>query len=123
MLGIAIWVMISKGLLLSRVSSANDDFLEAYQQSNSTSTGHAGLAAFDPGAGAAASPLGRLYQLGRRELPNRQKDGRASGSRFAIGAQSIAALRAAHGAVQFTERQNLNRSDDRSVGEGRGRTC
>src|SRR3546814_2585918 len=66
MLGIAIWVMISKGLLLSRVSSANDDFLEAYQQSNSTSTGHDGLAAFDPGAGAAASTLGR--QIGRAHV-------------------------------------------------------
>src|SRR3546814_3356187 len=93
MLGSAIWVMISKGLLLSRVSSANDDFLEAYQQSNSTSTGHDGLAAFDPGAGAAASTLGRLYQIGRRELANRLKEGRASGSRFAIRAQSIAAIR------------------------------
>src|SRR3546814_8507732 len=109
MLGSAIWVMISKGLLLSRVSSANDDFLEAYQQSNSTSTGHDGLAAFDPGAGAAASTLGRLYQIGRRELAYRLKEGRASGSRFAIRAQSIAAIRSALDAGQVRERQKLNK--------------
>src|SRR3546814_11074930 len=83
MLVLAIWWMITKGLLLSRVGSANDNFLDAYGQQSRRSGGHDGLPAFDPGAGAADSTLGRLYQIGRRELTERLAEGRASGPRFA----------------------------------------
>jgi biopolymer transport protein ExbB len=109
MLALAIWVMISKGLLLSRVGSANDNFLDAYGQQSRRSGGHDGLPAFDPGAGAANSTLGRLYQIGRRELTDRLAEGRASGSRFAIRAQSIAAIRSALDAGQVRESQKLNK--------------
>jgi biopolymer transport protein ExbB len=109
MLLLAFWVMISKGLLLSRVSAANDDFLDAYGQQSRRSGDHDGLPAFDPGAGAANSTLGRLYQIGRRELTDRLAEGRSSGSRFAIRAQSIAAIRSALDAGQVREGQRLNK--------------
>ncbi|MEN3745854.1 DUF2341 domain-containing protein [Sphingomonas sp. HF-S3] len=109
MLALAFWVMISKGLLLSRVGSANDDFLDAYGRQARRSGDHDGLPAFEPGAGAAHSTLGRLYQIGRRELTDRLSEGRASGSRFAIRAQSIAAIRSALDAGQVRESQRLNK--------------
>lgn len=109
MLLLAFWVMISKGLLLSRVGSANDNFLDAYGQQSRRSGDHDGLPAFDPGAGAADSTLGRLYQIGRRELTDRLAEGRSSGSRFAIRAQSIAAIRSALDAGQVRESQRLNK--------------
>ncbi|QXQ05302.1 DUF2341 domain-containing protein [Sphingosinicellaceae bacterium] len=109
MLAIAVWVMITKGLLVGRVGAANDDFLDAYQRQAKRSTGHDGLPAFDPGAGAASSTLGRLYQIGRRELADRLAEGRASDSRFAIRAQSIAAIRSALDAAQVRESQRINK--------------
>jgi biopolymer transport protein ExbB len=109
MLALAIWVMITKGLLLSRVGAANDDFLDAYGQQSRRGGDHDGLPAFDPGVGAASSTLGRLYQIGRRELTERLAEGRASGSRFAIRAQSIAAIRSALDAGQVRESQRLNK--------------
>src|SRR3546814_15209608 len=62
-----------------------------------------------PSADAADSTLGRLYQMGRRELANRLAEGRASRSRFAIRAQSIAAIRSALDAGQVRESQRLNK--------------
>src|SRR3546814_14098797 len=78
-------------------------------QQSRRSGGHDGLPAFDPGAGAADSTLGRLYQIGRRELTERLAEGRASGSRFAIRAQSIAAIRPALDAGQGRASQKLNK--------------
>lgn len=108
MLALAIWVMISKGLLISRVRQANDAFLDAYSQISRRAGDHDGLPAFNPGAQAADSTLGRLYQIGSKELTDRLKEGRSSGSRFAIRAQSIAAIRSALDAGQVRESQKLN---------------
>lgn len=109
MLAIAIWVMIAKGLLLSRVSAANDDFLDAYEQAASTSSGHDGLGDVKAGPAAGTSSLARLYQIGRRELDRRLEEGRSSGSRYAIRGQSIAAIRSALDAGQVRESQRLNK--------------
>lgn len=109
MLAIAIWVMISKGLLLGRTGRANDDFLDAYRQSARNSNGHDGLGDL-PAALAEGSTLARLYRIGQRELALRLAEGRASGSRFAIRPQSIAAIRSALDAGQVRESQKLNRS-------------
>lgn len=103
------YVMIGKGLMLSRVGAANEDFLDAYGQQARRSGDHDGLPAFDPGAGAASSTLGQLYQIGRRELTDRLAEGRSSGSRFAIRAQSIAAIRSALDAGQVRESQKINK--------------
>lgn len=108
MLVIAIMIMISKGRLISRVRSANEAFLEAYAGLSRRAGDHDGLPAFDPGADAADSTLGRLYAIGRRELTERLKEGRATGSRFAIRAQSIAAIRSALDAGRVREGQKLN---------------
>ncbi|WP_312406559.1 MotA/TolQ/ExbB proton channel family protein, partial [Brevundimonas sp.] len=108
MLALAIWVMISKGLLLGRTARANEDFLNAYRQSARGSNGHDGLGVLPP-ALAEHSPLARLYQIGRQELGVRLAEGQASGSRFAIRPQSIAAIRSALDAGQVREGQKLNK--------------
>ena len=108
MLLVAIAIMISKGLLIGKVRSANEAFLEAYNAQAKRSGDHDGLPAFDLGAEAAASTLGRLYNIGRRELTDRLKEGKATGSRFAIRAQSIAAIRSALDAGRVREGQKLN---------------
>lgn len=107
MFALAVWTMISKHLLFSRIERANDGFLDAYRQQAKRSGDHDGLPGFDPGAGAEHSTLARLYTLGRRELSDRLKEGRATGSRFAVRAQSIAAIRSALDAEQVLENQRL----------------
>lgn len=113
MLLVAIAIMITKGLLIGRVRAANEAFLEAYQRFVSETgrgprNAHDGLPPFDPGADAADSTLGRLYAIGRRELTERLKEGKATGSRFAIRPQSIAAIRSALDAGRVREGQKLN---------------
>ena len=107
MFALAVWVMIAKHLLFSRIESANDRFLEAYRAQAKRAGDHSGLPAFDPGPGSEASTLGSLYQVGRRELAERLAEGRATGSRFAIRAQSIAAIRSALDAEQVLVGQKL----------------
>ncbi|MFK0298755.1 DUF2341 domain-containing protein [Brevundimonas sp. NPDC090276] len=108
MLALAIWVMISKGLTLGRTTRANEEFLDVYRQSARASNGHDGLGALPP-ALSENSPLARLYQIGRHELGMRLAEGKASGSRFAIRPQSIAAIRSALDAGQVRESQKLNK--------------
>jgi len=105
---LAIWTMIAKHMLFSRIESANESFMEGYRAQAKRVGDHDGLPAFDPGADAADSSLARLYSVGRRELGDRLKEGRATGSRFAIRAQSIAAIRSALDAEQVLEGQRLN---------------
>ncbi|ALR20907.1 DUF2341 domain-containing protein [Sphingobium baderi] len=108
MLALSIAIMISKGLLIGRVRQANEAFLDAYRQISRRSGDHDGLPAFDPGATAADSTLGRLYNIGRRELTERLNEGKATGSRFALRGQSIAAIRSALDAGRVREGQKLN---------------
>lgn len=108
MLLIAIAIMISKGMLIGKVRRANEAFLGAYGQISRNAGYHDGLPQFDPGADAADSTLSRLYAIGRRELTERLNEGRATGSRFAIRAQSIAAIRSALDAGRVREGQKLN---------------
>ncbi|APR54658.1 DUF2341 domain-containing protein [Sphingomonas koreensis] len=108
MLVLALWVMLSKHLLFTRIERANDDFLEAYRNQAKRSGDHTGLPSFDPGVGAVHSTLGDLYQVGRRELSERLQEGRSTGSRFAIRAQSIAAIRSALDAEQVIQGQKLH---------------
>lgn len=108
MLALAVWVMITKGLMLGRTTRANEDFLDVYQRSKRGSNGHEGLGDV-PESLAHDSPLARLYQIGRRELGLRLAEGKASSSRFAIRAQSIAAIRSALDAGQVRESQKLNK--------------
>jgi biopolymer transport protein ExbB len=105
---LAMAVLVSKVRLFSRIENANDNFLEAYGQQARRSGDHDGLPGFDPGPGASDSTLGHLYQIGRRELGERLKEGRASGSRYAIRAQSIAAIRSALDAEQVLVSQKLS---------------
>ena len=108
MLALAIAIMITKGMLIGRVRQANEAFLEAYTGFSRRAGDHDGLPAFEPGAAAADSTLGRLYNIGRRELTERLVEGRATGSRFALRANSVAAIRSALDAGRVREGQKLN---------------
>lgn len=108
MLLVALAIMISKGLLIGKVRRANEAFLDAYGQISRRAGDHDGLPAFEPGTAAADSTLGRLYTIGRRELTDRLQEGRATGSRYAIRAQSIAAIRSALDAGKVRAGQKLN---------------
>ncbi|MGL3823103.1 DUF2341 domain-containing protein [Sphingopyxis sp. R3-92] len=108
MLLVAIAIMISKGLLIGKVRNANEAFLDVYNAQARRAGDHDGLPAFDPGVAAADSTLGRLYAIGRRELTERLREGKDTGSRFAIRAQSIAAIRSALDAGRVREGQKLN---------------
>ena len=108
MLAIAIAIMISKGLLISRVRQANEAFLDAYGQISRRAGDHNGLPAFDAGPGAQGSTLARLYRIGNRELTERLQEGRASQSRFALRANSVAAIRSALDAGRVREGQKLH---------------
>lgn len=88
-------VMISKGLTLGRIATANDDFLDEYEKANIGRSDHDGLADLPPNLAAGASSLAHLYRVGQRELARRLRDGRVQGTRYAIRAQSIAAIRSA----------------------------
>jgi biopolymer transport protein ExbB len=103
-------VMITKGLTLGRIAAANDDFLNAYEQASVGRTDHDGLGELPAQFINGGSSLAHLYRVGQRELGKRLKEGRASGSRFAIRAQSIAAIRSALDAAQVRESQRLNRN-------------
>ncbi|MBB3989518.1 DUF2341 domain-containing protein [Croceicoccus naphthovorans] len=108
MLAIAIAIMISKGLLISRVRQANEAFLDAYGQISRRAGDHNGLPAFDAGPSAQGSTLARLYRIGNRELTERLQEGRASQSRFALRANSVAAIRSALDAGRVREGQKLH---------------
>lgn len=107
MLAAAIWVMAAKGLTVSQVRRANEDFLDVYRPSARSSNGHDGLGDL-PADLSKGSTLARLYRIGQQELALRLSEGRSSGSRFALRAQSIAAIRAAMDAGQLRESQKLN---------------
>lgn len=107
MFALAVWTMLAKHLLFARIEKANALFLDAYSRQARRGGDHDGLPAFDPGPGAEASTLAQLYQVGRRELGDRLREGRSTGSRFAIRAQSIAAIRSALDAAQVLENQRL----------------
>lgn len=92
MLAISIWIMISKGLMIGRVRNGNGDFLDAYTQAAGKTGEHAGLPAVNGGGD---GPMARIYNIGRHELEKRLKEGRVTGSRFAIRANSVAAIRSA----------------------------
>jgi len=108
MLVIAIAIMISKGLLISRVRQANEAFLDAYGQISRRAGDHNGLPAFDAGPKAQGSTLARLYRIGNRELTERLQEGRVSQSRFALRANSVAAIRSALDAGRVREGQKLH---------------
>lgn len=106
MLALAMWVLISKLRLVSRIENANESFLEAYAQHTQNLGDHAGLPTFDPGAGAADSTLGQLYQIGRNELSKRLKEGGMAGVP-ALRPQSIATIRSVLDAQQVLQGQKL----------------
>ncbi|MCI3179517.1 DUF2341 domain-containing protein [Caulobacter sp. CCUG 60055] len=102
-------VMIGKGLMLGRTASANEDFLEAYEAAAAGRSDHDGLAELPAAVVQGPSSLARLYRIGQRQLNRRLAEGRAGGGRYAIRAQSIAAIRSALDAGQVRESQKLNK--------------
>jgi biopolymer transport protein ExbB len=101
-------VMVTKGLTLGRIAAANEAFLDAYESAAIGGSQHDGLVDLPAKIAASGSSLAHLYRVGQGELNRRLKEGKATGSRFALRAQSIAAIRSALDATQVREGQKLN---------------
>lgn len=108
MLAIAIAVMISKGMLLSRIERANTAFRDRFSRANADAGMHDGLVKNDHLTWEEGSTLGRLFQTGRDEARLRLAEGRRSKEAFALAPQSVAAIRAAMDAQLAREGQKLN---------------
>ncbi len=102
-------VMVSKFMSITAVSSANDDFVDAYEKATIGGDHHSGLADLPPQYAGGGSSLAHLYRVAQRELNARITEGRKTGSRFAIRANSIASIRSALDATQIRETQRINK--------------
>lgn len=99
MFAIACWVMVSKGLLVSKVAKANRSFVLKFREANEE------LLKLETHAPHPESPIYRLYQAGVRELAKR-KVGEA-GSQPLSGA-SLDAVKASVDADYVRENAQLN---------------
>ncbi len=108
MLAIAIAVMVTKGMLLSRVERANAAFRDEFTRSNASAGLHEGLVANDRIGWDEASTLGTLFHTGRSEALLRLSEGRRSMEAFALAPQSVAAIRASMDGQLAREGQKLN---------------
>ncbi len=95
---ISVWVMWSKGALVSRTDKDNKRFLERFQAASSHD-----LLKLDQGAQFKHSTLYGLYQAGLREIKKREHDGHIS-----LGGASIDAIKAAVDADLVRETQRMN---------------
>ena len=99
MFAIAVWVMITKAVMVGKTDRDNHDFLLRFRQAN------ADLLGLDKGAVHANSSLFRLYQAGVRELAKR--DVGKAGSAPLSGA-SLDAVKASIDADLVRENHQLN---------------
>jgi biopolymer transport protein ExbB len=91
---IAAWVMVSKGLMVSRIGRANDAFIERFRGA-SASLGE------EPAY--QGSSLWRLYQVGTHEVGKRQAQGIA-----ALSGANLDAIKATLDATLVRENHSLN---------------
>lgn len=109
MLAIAIWVMISKALLIRRTESSNAEFRVAFRAAMGRHGAHDGLEDEALNRAGADSTIGRLFHIGREELNLRLVEARRGGTGHALAPQSVAAIRAALDASYARESQRLNK--------------
>jgi biopolymer transport protein ExbB len=95
---ISLWVMWTKGVLVSKTDKDNKKFLARFQKANG-----AELLELDKGANYPNSNLFALYKAGLREIKKREHDGQLS-----LSGASMDAIKAAIDAdlVRETQRQN-----------------
>jgi biopolymer transport protein ExbB len=112
MAAISFSVMVAKATYLGRVGRTNRLFREAFRASVSRAAGAAstGLAAISAESQPALrhSPLYRVYEVGVRELLDREENG-VIDERGMLPPQSLAAIRASMDAGLVLETQRLNR--------------
>lgn len=108
MLVIAIWVMITKYLAISRVSAANEEFAEAFEKGIAGRPEHGGLPDIAAGANAAGSSLAHIYEIAKEQLAKRIAEGRRGGARQGLRSQSVIAIRTAMDAGQVRVKQRLD---------------
>ncbi len=107
MSAISWWVMIGKGIFLSRLGRANRAFRREFERATRGRSNAAAFSAIKNGA-LRGSSLFRLYQIGTRELNERLDGGRLDRNGM-LAPQSIAAIRASLDAGLVRESQRLNR--------------
>ncbi len=109
MLAIALWVMVSKALMLRKVEASNKAFNAAFRIAMERHGDHDGLQDETlNGAGLDAS-IGNLFHIAQRELARRLTEIKRSGGKYALAPQSIAAIRAALDAGHARLSQKLNK--------------
>lgn len=108
---IAVWVMVDKALLVTRMDKHNDNFLEAFESKPDeyldprSKESHA----MRNGGAPPHSSLARLYATGMRELDHRFKNRVAGQPNTSLSAESLAAIKASIDSTLIRENQRLNR--------------
>jgi biopolymer transport protein ExbB len=105
MAAISMIVMAIKGLYISRVSRANANFLERFDEAESDVPRFASLAASDPGD-LDRSVLFHIFEAGHEELKRRSAANQIG--RLSLSPQAIATLRASLDRIAAYESQRLN---------------
>jgi biopolymer transport protein ExbB len=94
MFAIAVWVMATKALAVSRAARANDAFMGHFRSANPQTKSEGEFA---------ESPLFRLYRTGLVEVGKRQKDGRTT-----LSGASLDAIKAVLDADLVRENHSMN---------------
>jgi biopolymer transport protein ExbB len=117
MMAISFVVMAMKALLLARTERANEDFLDAFAETNDLFAFESGKVSAGASVGAAAaktievggSTAYRMYAIAIRELKKRMEAAKAAGQQFFLSPQSLDAIRASVDAGQVRENAKLNK--------------
>jgi biopolymer transport protein ExbB len=104
------WViMVSKGQMFGRTSSANRVFLGAYRKELAERDPLLVLSDSDLAAKAPNASLAHLFAIGQAELRQRLAQAVALGTPNLVAPQSVAAIRSSMDAAQVREEQRLNK--------------
>jgi biopolymer transport protein ExbB len=108
---IAVWVMINKAVLVSRMDRQNDTFLEAFESKPNEYLDPRSKESHDMRNGGAPphSSLARLYATGMRELDHRFKNRGEAQKNVSLSAESLAAIKASIDSTLIRENQRLNK--------------
>jgi biopolymer transport protein ExbB len=114
MLLVALWVMISKALQLSKVAKVNQQFLAAFKDAPPEAFLEKTFGAASTGASAVnskyeQSSLYRMFETAGAELRKRHDGGSKGGPNTGLNSRGLTSIRAAIDATLVREGQRLNR--------------
>ncbi|MEO8151957.1 MAG: DUF2341 domain-containing protein [Rhizobacter sp.] len=111
MFAVALYVMVSKALLLGRIGRQNDQFINAFEERPQAHLDPHGESAkaLRSGEAVADSSLARMYLTGMRELGRRVGADGQSRNRSGLSAESVAAIKASIDSTLIRENQRLSK--------------